>query len=86
MNGVDLNKSITFSGYAAHISSVKLAFFGGHVEAGDEIGEALNRYCFNDRGQNDVEPHVEVKLYKEGKLIDPTHHLQNCKRLRDHKF
>ncbi|CAO4365776.1 unnamed protein product [Caenorhabditis nigoni] len=77
-HGVRIEGTGQWQGYAVHISSVKLSFYGGHVEAGDEIGEALNRYCFNDRGQHDVEPHVEIKLYKEGKLIDPTHHLQNC--------
>ncbi|UMM18724.1 hypothetical protein L5515_014655 [Caenorhabditis briggsae] len=77
-HGVRIEGTGQWQGYAVHISSVKLSFYGGHVEVGVEIGEALNRYCFNDRGQHDVEPHVEIKLYKEGKLIDPTHHLQNC--------
>ncbi|RCN26529.1 hypothetical protein ANCCAN_27744 [Ancylostoma caninum] len=67
------------SGYAVHISSVKLDFYGGKVTAGEEIGKAVDRNCFEEGAQKDVEPHIEMKLYKEGKLIDPTYHLQNCK-------
>ncbi|CAB3404606.1 unnamed protein product [Caenorhabditis bovis] len=76
--GVRIEGTGQWQGYAVHISSVKLAFFGGHVEAGDEIGEALDRNCHVEPGQRDIEPHVEIKLYKSGRLIDPSYHLQNC--------
>ncbi|CAI5442771.1 unnamed protein product [Caenorhabditis angaria] len=76
--GVRIEGTGQWQGYAVHISSIKLSFFGGQVKPGMEIGEAIDRNCYSDAGQRDVEPHVEVRLYKEGRLIDPTHHLQSC--------
>ena len=69
---------LNFAGYAVHISSIKLKAFGGTVKAGDEIGTAMDRNCWHAQNQQ-PEPHIEMKLYREGKVIDPTFHLQNCK-------
>uniref|UniRef100_A0A1I7XU61 Peptidase_M23 domain-containing protein n=1 Tax=Heterorhabditis bacteriophora TaxID=37862 RepID=A0A1I7XU61_HETBA len=75
--GVKIEGTGQWQGYAVHISSVKLDFFGGKVKAGEEIGKASDRNCFEDNVQR-VEPYVQMKLYREGRLIDPTFHLQNC--------
>ncbi|CAD6196604.1 unnamed protein product [Caenorhabditis auriculariae] len=76
--GVRIEGTGQWQGYAVHISSVKLSFFGGHVQAGDEIGEAIDRSCFLGQNQKDVEDHVQIKLFRGGVQVDPTHHLQNC--------
>ncbi|XGW12190.1 hypothetical protein V3C99_013128 [Haemonchus contortus] len=77
-HGARIEGTGQWQGYAVHISSVKLDFYGGRVKAGEEIGKALDRTCFEQDSQTEIEPHIEMKLYREGKLIDPTYHLQNC--------
>ena len=76
--GVRIEGTGQWRGYAVHISSIKLNSFGGFVEAGDEIGTVMDRTCFAPSFQGDVESHIEMRLYREGKAIDPTYHLQNC--------
>uniref|UniRef100_A0A0K0DGT4 Peptidase_M23 domain-containing protein n=1 Tax=Angiostrongylus cantonensis TaxID=6313 RepID=A0A0K0DGT4_ANGCA len=68
-SGVRIEGTGQWQGYAVHISSITLDFFGGKVKAGEELGKAIDR-CNGARRK--VEPHVEMKLYREGKLIDPT--------------
>ncbi|KJH44422.1 peptidase, M23 family [Dictyocaulus viviparus] len=77
-NGTRIEGTGQWQGYAVHLSSVKLEFFGGKVKAGDELGKAIDRGCYENSAQKRAEPYVELKLYREGKLIDPTYHLQNC--------
>ncbi|KAE9416811.1 hypothetical protein Angca_004035, partial [Angiostrongylus cantonensis] len=77
-SGVRIEGTGQWQGYAVHISSITLDFFGGKVKAGEELGKAIDRGCYENGARRKVEPHVEMKLYREGKLIDPTYHLQSC--------
>ncbi|KIH55200.1 hypothetical protein ANCDUO_14646, partial [Ancylostoma duodenale] len=62
------------TGYACHIPPISY-----RKVAQTYLTLHIFRNCFEEGAQKDVEPHIEMKLYKEGKLIDPTYHLQNCK-------
>ncbi|PAV82862.1 hypothetical protein WR25_21137 [Diploscapter pachys] len=76
--GVIIEGRGQWQGYKAYISSVKLHEYGGRVKPGQEIGKALDRHCFEPEKQREVEEHIELKLTREGKAVDPTFHLQNC--------
>ncbi|CAI4231728.1 unnamed protein product [Auanema sp. JU1783] len=76
--GVRIEGTGQWQGYAVYISSISLNFYGGNVEAGQELGTVKDRSCFLDEDQRGSEYHVQMKLYREGKLVDPTYHLQHC--------
>ena len=66
------------SGYYVLITSVTLRKYGGKVQAGDQIGVAGNIECNLDNMQQSNQNYLRVELFREGKPIDPTHHLVDC--------
>lgn len=59
------------------IASVSLDFFGGHVKKGERIGIAKDYRCIY--ADDDGDPFIRLQMFKQGRPIDPTYHLSNCK-------
>lgn len=62
-------------GYHVLIASISLDFYGGKVRKGEKIGTAKNRRCVDGV---DGEPYLRLQLFRQGRAIDPTFHLQDC--------
>ncbi|CAJ0950456.1 unnamed protein product, partial [Mesorhabditis belari] len=76
--GARIEGSGQWQGYVAHIASVKLDFYGGKVKKGDPIGKAIDQGCTLPSDQRSATPSIEMKLFREGKPVDPTFHLREC--------
>ncbi|CAK5038100.1 unnamed protein product [Meloidogyne enterolobii] len=83
--GVRIDGKGQWQGYHVLIGSVRLFRYSGHVHAGQKIGVALDIECelklnkqkMHKRPRKE-ENFVRVYLHKEGRPIDPTHHLIDC--------
>nr|AAN15806.1 putative esophageal gland cell secretory protein 26 [Meloidogyne incognita] len=83
--GVRIDGKGQWQGYHVLIGSVRLFRYSGHVNAGQKIGVSLDIECelklnkqkMNKRPRKE-ENFVRVYLHKEGRPIDPTHHLIDC--------
>ncbi|CAK5088872.1 unnamed protein product [Meloidogyne enterolobii] len=83
--GVRIDGKGQWQGYHVLIGSVRLFRYSGHVHAGQKIGVSLDIECelklnkqkMHKRPRKE-ENFVRVYLHKEGRPIDPTHHLIDC--------
>ncbi|KAH7724650.1 Protein K05F1.5 [Aphelenchoides avenae] len=76
--GARIDGTGQWRGYYVLITSVTLRKYGGKVQAGDQIGVAGNIECNLDNMQQSNQNYLRVELFREGKSIDPTHHLVEC--------
>ncbi|KAF7638035.1 hypothetical protein Mgra_00002488 [Meloidogyne graminicola] len=72
-----------FISYHVLIGSVRLFRYSGHVLAGQKIGIALDIECEIKLIKSPIrsrkeENFIRIYLHKEGRPIDPTHHLIDC--------
>uniref|UniRef100_F1L558 Leukocyte cell-derived chemotaxin-2 n=2 Tax=Ascaris TaxID=6251 RepID=F1L558_ASCSU len=73
--GVRIEGIGQWQGYHVLIASISLDFYGGKVRKGEKIGTAKNRRCVDGV---DGEPYLRLQLFRQGRAIDPTFHLQDC--------
>ena len=66
------------TGYFVLMASIELDTYGGKVKQGDPIGIAVSQAC-TEQMSGDFEEFVQMRLYRKGRLVDPTYHLQSCK-------
>ncbi len=67
------------SGYFALIAFVELDFYGGFVKKGEKIGKSKDIRCLGSSYMSlTFQSFVQMKLYKQGKNVDPTYHLKDC--------
>lgn len=74
--GVRIEGTGQWQGYHVLIKSLSLDSFGGYVRKGERIGVASDHRCVYV--DDDGEPYLRLQLFKQGRPIDPTFHLQNC--------
>lgn len=68
---------IYLAGYYALIASVNPEFYGGKVKQGQVIGKAIAASCVEDI-TGDHQEFVQLRLYRQGVVVDPTFHLRDC--------
>ena len=75
--GIQIDGSGQWRGYYVLISPIRLYKYGGRVVAGEQLGTAEHFEC-NIRSRHPVPNYIRVQLFKQGRPIDPTHHLIDC--------
>jgi len=73
--GVRIEGTGQWQGYYALISSIELDFYGGSVKRGDKLGRAISLQCIESGVFADVAEHVQVQLFRRGKVVEPTSRL-----------
>lgn len=74
--GVRIDGSGQWQGYFILIAYVQ-PFTFGKVKKGEDIGTSVQLSCDSARN-TDFENYVQVRLYREGRAVDPTLHLHDC--------
>jgi len=76
-HGVRIDGTGQWQGYYALIASITPVFFGGKVKRGQMIGKSIGASCIDEVG-DDFQDYVQLRLYRQGVVVDPTYHLRDC--------
>uniref|UniRef100_A0A0K0EXD7 Peptidase_M23 domain-containing protein n=1 Tax=Strongyloides venezuelensis TaxID=75913 RepID=A0A0K0EXD7_STRVS len=77
-HGMRIEGTGQWTGYYVNVWPVTLDKYGGKVTAGEKLGKAGSLDCNLETIQRSSKNHVRIELFKEGKPVDPTYHMQDC--------
>uniref|UniRef100_A0A0N5BZZ0 Peptidase_M23 domain-containing protein n=1 Tax=Strongyloides papillosus TaxID=174720 RepID=A0A0N5BZZ0_STREA len=77
-HGMRIEGTGQWTGYYVNVWPVTLDKYGGKVTAGEKLGKAGSLDCNLETIQRSSKNHIRIELFKEGKPVDPTYHMQDC--------